>query len=133
MESVEESYKQLFAFHDNGTPLFRGGGESHSFGSGPILLADDGPNLREHSKSQRVGNTRGSRVGVVVGVDYDCVCPPLYSRVHFRTAHARHHRANNSAEILISARNVGVNSEIELINEIGGCPMWAGWAGTLRL
>ena len=50
-------------------------------------------------------NTRGSRVGVVVGVDYDCVCPPLYSRVHFRTAHARLHRANNSAEILVSRAN----------------------------
>ena len=48
------------------------------------------------------------------------VCPSLYSRVHFRTAHARRHRANNSARILYPPReNVGVNSVIELINEIG--------------
>ena len=80
-------------------------------------------------------DTRGSRVGVVVGVDYDCVCPSLYSRLHFRTAHARLHRANNSRDLDLQRANyVGVNSEIEFDQtRSGGCPMWAGWVGTLRL
>ena len=67
---------------------------------------------------------RGDRDETLEGVELESlgVCVLHFTPVStFRAAHARRHRTNNSAEILISRANyVGVNSEIEFDRTRGG-------------